>query len=223
MQSIKEIITENWKIINENVENACAKYNMHRPEILGATKFQEMEKIRIAADLGLNLIGENRVQAYLDRINDYPENLTRDFIGVLQSNKIASIVGKVRYIHSCGSLKSAMEINRQAEKNGIIQEILLQINIADENTKSGINTEETADFLSTAKDLQSIKISGVMVMPPPEQEEKYFEKAQILYNDFKARYNFSVLSQGMSDSYISAIKYGSTLIRLGSCLFGGRR
>lgn len=223
MQNIRDIITENWKIINENVDNACVKYNMPRPEILGATKFQEMDKINIAAELGLSLIGENRVQAYLERINEYPENLTRDFIGVLQSNKIASIVGKVRYIQSCGSSQAAVQINNCAKSNSIIQEVLLQINIANEETKSGIKPEETECLLEfAANDLKNIKIAGLMVIPPPNQEEKYFEKAQILFNDFKARYELSVLSQGMSDSYVSAIKYGSTLVRIGSCLFGQR-
>ena len=233
----EKLLTDGYKIqIGESFDKVReALKNSGREEkvtLLAATKTLSAEVINYAAEnLGLCYIGENRVQELLSKYDALRRDLLHiHFIGRLQRNKVKYIIDKVEMIESVDSMPLALEIDRQAAKCGRVMNILAEINIGAEESKGGVPKEKAREFVSSLEELKNINVCGLMVIPPVGNSEEYIKYFTETYNIFvdifekKVHNNKDgyVLSMGMSDSYIEAISYGSTLIRLGSALFGKR-
>ena len=225
-------LTENFKRVRENIAKASA----HRGDggevtLLGATKTVPAEDILFAAnELGLTVAGENRQQEFTAKYDALSGVLDCHFIGHLQSNKAKFIVGKASLIHSVDSLKLAEHVDRLAEQAGVVQDVLIELNTGREQSKTGFFPEEAAEAAARIFEMKSVRLRGLMAMTPicSEKNElrKYFEETYSIFIDIfqKKSHNIReyILSMGMSDSYVEAIEEGSTLVRIGSALFGRR-
>lgn len=216
--------------VREKIKKAAGEREV---KLLAATKTVSAEKINYAVDhLGLDCIGENRVQELLEKYDAlHKDNLRIDFIGSLQTNKVKYIIDKVDMIHSVDSLKLAQEIDRRAEKIGRVMDVLVEVNIGREASKGGVLPEDLPALLDALDSLEHISVCGMMVIPPKieagDAPEKYFtESFQIFLDIFRKKYHnrerTPILSMGMSDSYEIAVENGSDLVRIGSALFGKR-
>lgn len=144
------------------------------------------------------------------------------FIGHLQTNKVRQIIDKVSMIQSVDSLKLAKEIDLQAKKHHLSMDVLLEVNIGREETKSGVLPENLPDLLVSVSGLENIRIRGLMAIPPQNQAERYFSEMEELFQKQKKEQKWDVLSLGMSADYPLAVRHGSTMVRLGSAIFGPR-
>ncbi|MCX8144282.1 MAG: YggS family pyridoxal phosphate-dependent enzyme [Bacteroidia bacterium] len=218
-------IQENINKIKQNIPNYVT--------IIAVSKFQPIEKIQSAYDAGHRDFGENYVQEMVDKYQVLPKDIHWHFIGHLQTNKVKYIVPFVHLIHSVDSLKLLKEINKQAEKNQRVVSCLLQIHIAEEETKFGLSSQEALDILSSEelKSFQFIKIKGLMGMATntdnTEQIKKEFLSLKSIFDQFKntlhlPNVQFEILSMGMSNDYPIAIECGSNAIRIGTLIFGER-
>lgn len=218
--------------IKENVQNATKRSPYGQtPRTLLATKTRTPEEINFAIAQGFHLIGENRVQELLAKY-DYidKENAEIHFIGALQTNKVKYIIDKVSMIHSLDRLSLAEEINKQAKRIGKTMNVLCEVNVGDEDTKSGLSFHEVLPFLTKISTFSNIKICGLMSIPPImtsiSTQKQYFQKIMDLYIDISAKkidnISMNVLSIGMSSDYELAIESGSTLVRIGTAAFGSR-
>lgn len=226
-------IEYNYKKICENINNAAIKSGRKYEDItfLAATKTVEPEFINYAISLGLDHIGENRVQELLSKYESYNlQNTKLHMIGHLQTNKVRQIVDKVDMIESVDSFKLAKEISDQSAKRGITTDILVEVNIGGEESKSGVSPEELDELIEKIAVLPAIKVEGLMTIPPIcENKQKicrYFENMRKLFLDISCKkidnISMNVLSMGMSDDYCEAIESGATMVRIGSALFGAR-
>ena len=192
--------------------------------VMAVTKTVSPVWVNYAVEYGdLTLLGENRAQELSAKYEAYTlkkENI--HFIGHLQTNKLSQIFDKVTMIESVDSFKLAEEINRQAAKNDSVMDILLEVNIGGEESKSGILPEQTENMIQRIAALDCVKIRGLMSIPPRENTDRYFGRMQELYHRCREAYKFDILSLGMSGDYPLAVRYGSTLVRLGSAIFGPR-
>lgn len=222
-------ISENLKRIRYNVEEAKAKYRKSDDivRIMAVTKTVPYERVNEAVREGITLLGENRVQEYLEKKDFYDKNAEINFIGHLQSNKIKYIINSVTMIHSVDSFKLAEEINRQAEKNGVCMDVLIEVNIGSEESKSGVSADGLEELLYSASQLKSIRVRGLMTIPPVGRSEQSFEDMRGLFENMKAKridnIGMEILSMGMSSDYELAVKHGSNIVRIGSGLFGARK
>ena len=224
-----EDIRENFLKICENIENASVKANRaDKPRVMAVTKTVSPERINYAVELGIDLLGENRVQEYMDKRGSYSPAEVH-FIGSLQTNKVKYIIDKVSMIHSVDNLRLAEEINRRAEQHGLVMDILTEVNIGEEETKSGVLLKEAAEFCERIAEMKNIRLRGLMAIPPPGCPESMFASMQELFESLgsglgkKENVKIDVLSMGMSGDYQTAVKYGSTIVRIGSALFGYRK
>lgn len=221
-------IADNLREIIDNVENAKAKYRCadDTVQIMAVTKTVEPDKINFAVECGLALLGENRVQEYMSKKDMYDPSAEVHFIGHLQTNKVKYIINEVSMIQSVDSLKLASEIDRLAAKNGRVMDILLEVNIGDEQTKSGVAKSELTALAQQVSQLENIRIKGLMAIPPIGSDEAVFAQMKELYEGLKEqglpRADMQLLSMGMSGDYELAIKHGSNLVRIGTRLFGAR-
>ncbi len=198
--------------------------------LLAATKTVPPETINYAIrQCGIDLIGENRVQELLEKYDALAkERAEIHFIGTLQKNKVKYIADKVSMIHSLDSLPLALEIERRCGAIGKVMDVLIEINIAAEQSKGGITPEQLDDFYAQIAPLSHLRVRGLMTMAPAGAGEdgwrRYFTEARALYDRFCAEHlnGPGMLSMGMSDSYGIALECGSTMVRLGSVLFGKR-
>lgn len=223
---------ENYKYVLEKIEAAANKVGKTKEDImlLAATKTVPVELINYAADKGLTLMGENRVQEFLSKQELLDEKLTRHFIGHLQKNKVKQIVGKVSLIHSVDSLALAEEISKRSLDIGICSDILVEVNIADEQSKSGVSKENAENLIREIAKLEGVKVCGLMAIPPicqnDEEISQFFAQMSKLYIDISHKnidnINMIYLSMGMSSDFEQAILNGANIIRVGSLLFGDR-
>ncbi len=194
--------------------------------LVGATKFVDVSVINQAINLGLKVVAENQVQEFVKKTDLISKDASQHFIGHLQTNKVKYLVGKVDLIHSVDSLKLANVINERAIKLGVVQNVLLEINIGGEISKSGFSILEIEDALKQISLLNGICIKGFMtVLPITENEEltkKCATEMRAVFDKHKTEYSLSCLSMGMSGDYKIAIECGSNMIRLGSVIFGKR-
>jgi len=213
-------IAENIKIITENVEKAAQKAGRKSGSvrIMAVTKTVAPEKINFAINSGISLLGENRVQEFLEKRDNYQKNGEIHFIGGLQNNKVKYIIDKVSMIHSVDSKKLAEEISKRAAST---IDILIEVNIAGETAKNGVMPDGRLDeLIARIRELPNIRLRGLMVIPPfDEDPEPYFAKTQKLFGYITEA---DTLSMGMSGDYEKAILYGSNIVRLGTALFGNR-
>ena len=221
-------VLENYKRICENVENARAKYRSsdEKIDIMAVTKTVAPEKINFAIEQGITLLGENRVQEYLSKKDSYIKTAQVHMIGRLQTNKVKYIINEVAMIQSVDSIKLAKEINRLAEKNGRTMDVLLEINIGDEASKSGVAAEGLDELICETAQLENVRIKGLMAIPPVGCGEDMFDRMHSIFLRVKEKsvpnVSMDILSMGMSGDYELAIKHGSNLVRIGTALFGAR-
>ena len=224
-------ITENFKKVRENIAAAVSKRGGGDVTLLAATKTVPAEDILFAAEnLGLTAAGENRQQEFTEKYGVLSGALDYQFIGHLQTNKAKFIVGKASLIQSVDSLHLAERIGSIASAAGLVQDVLIEINIGREEAKSGFLPEEAAEAEARISELPGVRTRGIMVMAPvcSEKDEyrKYFRETYSIFIDIfqKKSHNIRecILSMGMSDSYVEAIEEGATLVRVGSALFGRR-
>lgn len=227
-KSTDEII-ENLKRIYYNVENTCVQYgrSFRDIQIMAVTKTVPPESVNVAIDQGIKLLGENRAQELESKYDAYQlkkENI--HFIGHLQTNKIKQVFHKVDVIESVDSFHLAEAIHEFAQKEKTRKKIMIEVNIAKELSKSGIYPEQAEELLKRLSELSGVEVIGMMVIPPKGKSEEYFAKAQNFFVDMQGKkmdnINMRILSMGMSADYVSAIQYGSRLIRLGTAIFGSR-
>ena len=226
-------IAENVAAIRRELERAALAAGRDPGEIqlCAATKMNDAEAVRQAIAAGVDCCGENRVQELTQKLaeNAY-DGVPVHFIGHLQTNKVKQVVGKVALIQSVDSLRLLSAIDAEARKQGIVQDILLEINIGQEESKSGFREEEILPLLEKIGDFPNICVKGLMAIPPISQNSgdnlKYFQKISHLSVDIKAKKYDNVtvkcLSMGMSGDYQDAIRCGSTMIRIGTAIFGAR-
>ena len=200
--------------------------------LLAATKTQTSDTIRAAIAAGITVCGENRVQELTAHLADNAyEGAEIHFIGHLQTNKVKYVVGRVDLIHSVSSEKLLLAIDAQADKQGVVQDVLLEINLAGEESKSGFSLREAVEAAQKAAALSHVRLRGLMCIPPVSTQAgenfPYFEALRQLAVDIRQKMvdntiNMDVLSMGMSGDWQDAVAAGSTCIRVGSALFGPR-
>ena len=226
-------IAENVAAIRAKMDAAALACGRDPKEILlcAATKMNDAEAVREAIRAGVDLCGENRVQELTakQKENAY-EGAPIHFIGHLQTNKVKQVVGKVDLIQSVDSLRLLKAIDAEAAKQGIVQDVLLEINVGQEESKSGFDPDEVLSILEQISDFSHIFVCGLMAIPPISQNSgdnrKFFQKILQLSVDITAKKYDNVLvkclSMGMSDDFEDAICCGSTMIRVGTAIFGKR-
>lgn len=226
-----EQFVQNYRVIREQIGVAAARSGRSSEDItlLAATKTVDVETVNEAIRRGITDIGENRVQEFLSKEPDLIP-VHRHFIGHLQTNKVKDIITKVELIHSVDSLHLAREIERQAERFDTEMNVLLEVNIGGEESKSGLPPETVKETLYEIAGLPRVHVKGLMAIPPicnrPEENRKYFQKMHHLFLDIGTEKmdnsNMEILSMGMSDDFAVAIEEGATLVRIGTALFGKR-
>lgn len=227
MESNYSYVDENLKLIRENVGEAAEKCGRKAEDIriMAVTKTVAPEIVNHAIELGLDLLGENRVQEYLSKAEAYSPAEVH-FIGGLQTNKVKYIIESVSMIQSVDSLKLGTEIDRLAAKHGRVMDILCEVNIGGEESKGGVAPDKLRELIAQLAQLKNIRIKGLMTIPPPSQSDVFLGRMQELYNDLRDNKiegaDMQVLSLGMTHDYAEAVKYGSTLVRIGTGLFGAR-
>ena len=224
-----EDIRENYLRICEDISKASADAGRKdEPRIMAVTKTVAPERINYAIGLGIDLLGENRVQEYMDKRESYSPAEVH-FIGSLQTNKVKYIIDKVSMIHSVDNMRLAAEIDRRAEQHGLVMDILTEINIGEEETKSGISVQSATEFCGEVSELKNVRLRGLMCIPPPGCSESVFASMRELFEKIRSdqqnrdNVRFDTLSMGMSGDYMAAAKHGATIVRIGSALFGYRR
>ncbi|MBQ3185704.1 MAG: YggS family pyridoxal phosphate-dependent enzyme [Firmicutes bacterium] len=227
-----EDIRGNLNKINEEIKLCAERCGRNAEDVLlcAVSKTRTPEEINIAIDAGVTDIGENKVQEIMDKF-DAVKPVKWHMIGHLQTNKVKYIIDKVSMIHSVDSYKLAAEINKRAAQHGLVMDILLQVNSAEEESKFGITTDETEKLIKEILDTcENIRIRGLMCIAPyaddPEDIKVYFEDVKKQYDEFgkidHPRLDFKYLSMGMSHDFPVAIEAGSNLVRVGSAIFGER-
>ncbi|MBR2936960.1 MAG: YggS family pyridoxal phosphate-dependent enzyme [Oscillospiraceae bacterium] len=226
-------IAENVTRIKAQMTKAAIAAGRDPKDILlcAATKMNDADAVREAIRAGVDCCGENRVQELTAKQaqNAY-DGVPIHFIGHLQTNKVKQVVGKVALIHSVDSLRLLEAVNKEADRQGIVQDILLEINIANEESKSGFTLEEAENLLPEMGRFSAIRVRGFMAIPPICQistdNHKFFQKMYNLSVDImRKKYDnvcVNILSMGMSDDFADAIACGSTMIRVGTAIFGAR-
>lgn len=227
-------IEENVLRIREEIARAAADAGRAPGEIqlCAATKMNDAAAVRRAIAAGVDCCGENRVQELTAKLSDHAyDGAPVDFIGHLQTNKVRQVVGRVRLIQSIDSERLLCAVNAEAQKQGIIQSVLLEVNIGKEPSKSGFQAEEIMPLLERIALYPNICIKGLMTIPPISQNKgdnlKFFQKMSELYVDIRRKKYDNVtvdcLSMGMSADYADAVHCGSTMVRVGTAIFGARQ
>ena len=226
-------ITENVRRIRAEMEKAALEAGRDPKEIklCAATKMNDAAAVRQAIAAGVDCCGENRVQELTQKLaeNAY-EGCEVHFIGHLQTNKVRQVVGKVSLIHSIDSLRLLEAVSHEAQKQGIVQDILLQVNIGHEDSKGGFWEDALLQLLPKMVDFPNVRVKGLMAIPPicenSAGNDKFFQKMYNLSVDISAKkydnVSVDIMSMGMSDDYANAISCGSTMIRVGTAIFGAR-
>lgn len=226
-------IGKNIEQVHARIQKAAREAGRDPGEIrlVAVTKTVEAERIREAAEAGLDCFGENYVQEARDKIKELADaSVSWHLIGRLQSNKVKFTVGLFDLIHSVDSLKLAREIDRHAAKHELVQNILVQVNVGREAQKSGIDAEAAAALVRDAAGLEHVRVHGLMTMPPffdaPEKVRPYFRQLAQLREQIAAQNiagaEMRELSMGMTGDFEAAIAEGATLVRIGTAIFGER-
>ena len=227
-----DYISENIKSIREKIDNAAQKAGRDPKDVLllAVSKTVDVPRIKAAVAEGLDELGENHVQEIMEKYEPMGPDVKWHMIGHLQTNKVKYIIDKVKLIHSVESLKLAEEINKQAKKHGLVMDILVEINMAKEESKYGIMPEDAPAFIESLSSLENIRVRGLMTVAPNvengEENRVYFRNMKKLLVDINAKninnINMDVLSMGMTGDYITAVEEGATIDRVGTGIFGKR-
>ena len=225
-------IRENIAAIRAQIDAAARETGRTGADItlVGASKMNDAAVCQEAIAAGIDALGENRVQEMTAKLaEDAYRGAPLHFIGHLQRNKVKQVVGKAALIQSIGSPELLAEVDRQAEKLGIVQDILLEVNIGGEEAKSGFAPDAVEQAAAQAKALAHVRVRGLMTIPPAdatrEENMAYFEKVRALYVDISRKMydnGLEYLSMGMSGDFADAIRAGANMVRVGSAIFGAR-
>jgi len=226
-------ISENLENIKARIDAACKKSGRDPKDItlVAVTKTVDTDRIVKAISLGIKDLGENRVQELREKADIIKEDCRWHLIGHLQTNKVKYIIDKVSLIHSMDRLELAEEVQKRAEKLGITVPVLVQVNVAGEDTKFGISPEDTMEFVSQLGRMGNIKVKGLMTIAPlvdnPEKVRWVFENLRKLLIDISREridnIDMEHLSMGMSNDFEVAIEEGATMVRIGTAIFGRRK
>ena len=225
-------IRENIAAIRAQIDAAARETGRTGADItlVGASKMNDAAACQEAIAAGIDALGENRVQEMTAKLaEDAYRGAPLHFIGHLQRNKVKQVVGKAALIQSIGSAELLAEVDRQAEKLGIVQDILLEVNIGGEEAKSGFAPDAVEQAAAQAKTLAHVRVRGLMTIPPADADRdtnmQYFHKVRALYVDINAKLfhnELEYLSMGMSGDYEDAIRAGANMVRVGTAIFGAR-
>ncbi len=228
MKSMEQNIAQ----VRQNIAQAAKKVGRNPEDILllAVSKTKSVEQIKEAVSYGLTSLGENKVQEIMDKYEPMGEGIHWHLIGHLQTNKVKYIIDKVDMIHSVESIRLAEEIEKRAAAKNKVMDILVEINIAQEESKFGIPVNEVESFLQELSKFSHIRIRGLMTVAPfvenPEENRLYFRKMRELLVDINTKkidnINMDVLSMGMTGDYMVAIEEGATIVRVGTGIFGER-
>ncbi len=232
MENIYSYVAENVKKVQDEINEACVKYGRDPKEVIlmGVSKTQPVEKLEVAYNAGITLFGENRVQELVRKADFFQShNVPCHIIGTLQTNKVKYLPPLTDTIQSVNSFKLANEIEKQYGKAGKKANICLEINIGDEDSKSGIPYSQTMELVHQLSEYKNLTVKGLMCIPPiddTEEVRKYFSQMRKLFVDISDKkldnIDMCILSMGMSGDYPWAIAEGSTLVRVGTGIFGAR-
>ena len=226
------MLKENLTKVEENIQKACDKAGRKRSEVtlIAVSKTKPVEMLQEIYNEGIREFGENKVQEMCEKMELMPQDIKWNMIGHLQTNKVKYIIGKTSLIHSVDSLKLAEEIQKQAVKHDVTVDILVEVNIANEESKFGISKDETIQMVRDIAKLDHLKIKGLMTIAPfvenPEDNRLYFREIKQLSVDINNQnidnVSMDVLSMGMTGDYMVAIEEGATMVRIGTGIFGER-
>ena len=226
------MLKENLANVEKNIEQACKNAGRSRDEVtlIAVSKTKPVEMLQEIYDENIRDFGENKVQELCSKMEQLPSDIRWHMIGHLQRNKVKYIVGKVELIHSVDTYRLAEEINIQAKKQNVIVPILVEVNIAHEESKFGISAEDAILLVEEISKLENICIKGLMTIAPyvenPEDNRLYFRKIKQLSVDITNKnidnVFMEILSMGMTGDYMVAIEEGATMVRVGTGIFGER-
>lgn len=226
------MLKENLTKVEENIQKACDKAGRKRSEVtlIAVSKTKPVEMLQEIYNEGIREFGENKVQEMCEKMELMPQDIKWNMIGHLQTNKVKYIIGKTSLIHSVDSLKLAEEIQKQAVKHDVTADILVEVNIANEESKFGISKDETIQMVRDIAKLDHLKIKGLMTIAPfvenPEDNRLYFREIKQLSVDINNQnidnVSMDVLSMGMTGDYMVAVEEGATMVRVGTGIFGER-
>lgn len=226
------MVTENLQVVEEKIRDACRRTGRDRKEVtlIAVSKTKPVEMIREAMGAGIITFGENKVQELLAKQDEIEDKLDWHMIGHLQRNKVRQVVGRVKRIHSVDSYRLAEQIQKESEKRGICTDILLEVNVAKEESKFGVMPEDTESVIRELAKLANVRVCGLMTIAPyvadPEENRIHFRNLHKLLVDINSKnidnISMSELSMGMTGDYEVAIEEGATYVRVGTGIFGNR-
>ena len=226
------MVKENLQEVEKKIEAACRRAGRARSEVtlIAVSKTKPVSMLQEAYSAGIREFGENKVQEMMDKYDVLPDDIHWHMIGHLQRNKVKYLMGKAALIHSVDSLRLAEEISAQSVRHQVVTDILIEVNIAGEETKFGTDREEAISLVEEASRLPGIHICGLMTIAPfvenPEDNRTYFRQIRELSVDIAAKkidnVDMRILSMGMTGDYEVAIEEGATMVRVGTGIFGAR-
>ena len=226
------MLKENLRNVESQIQASCEKSGRQREDVtlIAVSKTKPVELLQEAYDAGVRDFGENKVQEICDKYDRMPSDIRWHMIGHLQRNKVKHIIDKVCMIHSVDSYRLAEEINIHAKKHKLVMPVLIEVNIAQEQTKFGVSKDDAMQLIEEAAHLDSIQIQGLMAVAPyvenAEENRKYFRELAKLAVDIRAKnidnVVMRVLSMGMTGDYAVAIEEGAAMVRVGTGIFGER-
>lgn len=226
------MIKDNVAEVEAKIQNACERAGRDRSEVtlIAVSKTKPVSDIYEVMETGIKDYGENKVQELCDKVETISEPLNWHMIGHLQRNKVKYIVDKVKLIHSVDSLRLAQQISSEAVKKGVDVDILIEVNVAEEESKFGLSTEDVIQMAEDISKLPSVHIKGLMTVAPftynPEDNRPYFRNLKQLAVDIDRKnidnVTMNELSMGMTGDYEVAIEEGATMVRVGTGIFGTR-
>lgn len=226
------MLKENLDMVEEKIQAACNRASRRREDVtlIAVSKTKPVSMIREIMDLGITHFGENKVQELVGKTEEIKEPLHWHLIGHLQRNKVKYIIDRACLIHSVDSLRLGIAINEEAVKKNVIMPVLIEVNVANEDTKYGVRAEELYDLVKELSRLSNVRIEGLMTIAPfvenPEDNRVHFRKLRQLSVDIGSKnidnVHMKILSMGMTNDYEVAIEEGATMVRVGTGIFGER-
>lgn len=226
------MLAEKLAFVRKNIDESCQKAGRSNKEVtlIAVSKTKPVAMLQEAYDAGARVFGENKVQEIMDKYDQLPSDIHWHMIGHLQRNKVKYIIDKVSMIHSVDSLRLAQTIEQEAAKKDLCMPILVEVNVAEEESKFGLKVEEVVPFLEEISVYPHIQVKGLMTIAPfvddPEENRAIFRKLKKLSVDITGKninnITMSVLSMGMTNDYQVAVEEGSTMVRVGTGIFGER-
>ena len=231
-EETKRMLKYNLDRVEEKILSACSNGNRNRNEVtlIAVSKTKPVETLQEAYDLGVRVFGENKVQELIDKYESLPKDIHWHMIGHLQRNKVKYIIDKVECIHSVESIRLAETIEKEAAKHDRIIDVLIEVNVAGEDSKFGLTPEETPSFIEEISKFPHIRVKGLMTIAPfvedSEENRPVFKALKKLSVDIEVKnidnVSMNVLSMGMTNDYQIAIEEGATMVRVGTGIFGER-